>query len=262
MVVCSYCTDSCRCVGVCSTDNIIFQLGNIIVFLYLLTLQTLWTLKTYNLIDMNYCTLYLVRHGETEWNVKKIIQGHKDSSLTENGINQAESLRKKVARINFAAVYSSDLLRAKRTAELIFLDKKIAIQTSKALRERCFGLFEGKSWESKSKELEILTKLLKDQKKLQEYSQTHPQYKKVETDEQIMGRFITFLREISVAYMNKKVLMVSSGGIMRVFLTHLGWGTREELTSGCVGNTAVVQIDCDGVDFFIRDVEGVKKKTG
>lgn len=207
----------------------------------------------------SYCSLYLVRHGETEWNVKKIIQGHKDSPLTKNGINQAKTLSNKIAKINFSAVYSSDLLRAKRTAELIMLDKKIVIQTSKALRERCFGPFEGNSWEDKNKELEILTSLLKDQKKLLEYASMYPKYQKIETDEQIMGRFITLLREISIVFRGKKVLMVSSGGIMRVFLTHLGWGTKEELPSGCVGNAAVVQIDCDGVDFFVRKVEGVNK---
>ncbi len=43
----------------------------------------------------NYCTFYLVRHGQTEWNTKKIMQGHLDSPLTEKGIEQAKMTAKK-----------------------------------------------------------------------------------------------------------------------------------------------------------------------
>jgi len=205
-----------------------------------------------------YCRLYIVRHVETEWNVKKLFQGHSDSPLTTKGIGQAKNLHDKLSEINFSAVYSSDMLRTKRTAEIIMIDKKIAVQTTKALRERCFGPFEGKG--PKAETYDQFINMIKDQKQLLEYAQLHPEYKTVETDEQIMGRYITFLREISVAYASKKVLVVSSGGIMRVFLTHIGWGTKEELPSRCVQNMAITQIDCDGVDFFVRKVEGVNKR--
>src|SRR3989344_8043224 len=90
-------------------------------------------------------TFYLVRHGETEYNVKKIIQGQSDSPLTKKGIEEVKNVAKKLKGIKFDYVFSSDLLRAKRTAEIIALEHKLEIQTNKLLRERRFGNLEGKS---------------------------------------------------------------------------------------------------------------------
>ena len=94
--------------------------------------------------NKNYCTLYLVRHGETEWNVKHITQGQSESSLTELGIQQAKNVASEFKDIHFDAIFSSDLSRTQRTAEIIKLDRDIIIQTSELLRERNFGKFEGK----------------------------------------------------------------------------------------------------------------------
>ena len=90
------------------------------------------------------CTIYLVRHGETEWNEKKLIQGHSDIPLNKKGEIQAKQLGEKLKDIHFEAVFSSDLVRAKRTAEIMVLEKKLAVITTKALRERLFGRYEGK----------------------------------------------------------------------------------------------------------------------
>src|SRR3989339_1721811 len=99
-------------------------------------------MKTEN--EENYCTLYLVRHGETEWNVKKINQGQSESFLTEKGIEQAKETAERLKDIKFDAIFSSDLSRTQRTAEIIKLDRELIIQTSQLLRERAHGSFEGK----------------------------------------------------------------------------------------------------------------------
>jgi broad specificity phosphatase PhoE len=57
--------------------------------------------------------LYLVRHGETIWNIDSRMQGHMNSSLTEKGKRQAEILRKKLIRKTISAAYTSTLERAK-----------------------------------------------------------------------------------------------------------------------------------------------------
>src|SRR3989338_10840636 len=93
----------------------------------------------------NFATLYIVRHGETEWNVKDRIQGHKDSPLTSQGIRQAYDVAEKLKHIQFDAIFSSDLLRVKRTVEIIRLDRKLAISTKKVLRERTDGHFDWKT---------------------------------------------------------------------------------------------------------------------
>ena len=92
--------------------------------------------------EKRFCTLYLVRHGETDWNVKGLLQGHTDIDLNKTGIKQAKELAKKLRRIKFAISFSSDLLRARRTAEIIATEKKIAVKTTTTLRERKFGRFE------------------------------------------------------------------------------------------------------------------------
>ena len=95
-------------------------------------------------LKKNLCTIYIIRHGETEWNVKKIMQGQKNSLLTTKGIQQAKQAAKQLKQIKFAAIFSSDLLRAKRTAQIIALEHKLIVKTRKILRERYYGKFEGK----------------------------------------------------------------------------------------------------------------------
>ena len=82
------------------------------------------------------CTIYLVRHGETDNNVNDIIQGQmKGISLNTTGKDQAKLAALKLKKIKFDAIYSSDLLRAKQTAQIINLEHNLAIKTHKALRE-------------------------------------------------------------------------------------------------------------------------------
>ncbi len=63
--------------------------------------------------------LYIVRHGETDHNINKIIQGHLNTPLNSNGIIQAQKIANRLKDINFDIIYSSDLSRAKTTAEEI-----------------------------------------------------------------------------------------------------------------------------------------------
>jgi len=206
----------------------------------------------------NYCTIYLVRHGETEWNVKKIMQGHKDSNLTEKGINQAKDTAKRLKKIKFDQVFSSDLGRAKKTAEILAIEHKLAVTTHKALRERSFGKYDGRKLKRFQEELKEV---------LQEFEDLNDQEKfkyKMSYDNKswgdIIAKFITFLREISIAYPNKKVLVISHGGVIKFFLIHLGFATTKQLGWHAIKNTAHVKLLCDGVDFFIKETFGVHKQ--
>lgn len=202
--------------------------------------------------DNKYCDIYFVRHGQTDWNVKSIIQGHSDIPLNENGEAQAKKVAEKMTNVKFDAVFSSDLIRAKRTAEIIVLEKKLAVKTTEALRERFFGKFEGKDWHQYDREIITL---------LKKYRKTGYDNKKaiMETDSSMIARVITFLREIAVAYAGKTVLMVSHGGLMRALLIHLGYGTYETLPPGSIRNLAYAKLRSDGVDFFISETSGITK---
>lgn len=192
-----------------------------------------------------YCTIYLVRHGETEWNVKKLIQGQTDIPLNKKGEKQAKELAEKLRHIKFDAVFSSDLVRAKKTAEIISLEKKLAVITTKALRERLFDRFEGKHLSQLRKILGELILLPKEKQKKLELND-------VENDEQLTNRFIPFIREVAVAYQGKNVLVVSHGGLIRAFLSHIGF-KMPEYSEKPMKNAGYLKIESDGVEFDIKE---------
>jgi 2,3-bisphosphoglycerate-dependent phosphoglycerate mutase len=203
--------------------------------------------------NQNFCTLYLVRHGQTEWNKKEILQGQADSPLTEVGKKQVGQAAQDLKAISFDAIFSSDLQRAQETAEILNLERQLAIQTSKLLRERDFGHYEGIMRLEYNTRLQHLIKDLSEQEK-KTFKFDHD----VESDEEVISRFITQLREIAVAYPNKTVLVVTHGGCIRTFLTHTGYVKYGELGPGSFSNAGYVEVACDGVDFFIKEVKGIK----
>lgn len=85
----------------------------------------------------------LIRHGETDWNSEKRIQGQIDIDLNAAGESQATALRAGLAQHGFAAVYSSDLLRAWRTAQIATAGLGLAVLPAPTLRERHFGVLQG-----------------------------------------------------------------------------------------------------------------------
>ena len=91
-------------------------------------------------------TFYLCRHGQTEYNRARRLQGHIDTPLTPAGIAGALRVAEQLRGIAFARVYSSDLGRAFRTAYLIAREFGLAdrIEATPALRERSFGVFHGR----------------------------------------------------------------------------------------------------------------------
>ena len=206
------------------------------------------------------CTFYIVRHGQTEWNAIHRIQGQLDSPLTNQGKDEARQTAKKLNNVYFDAVYSSDLLRSKHTADIIALEKKLEIVTSKALRERTFGIYDG----SMGKEYTEQTKhLLEKYKKLSVEERWKFKFAKgYESDEELVTRFITFLREIAIAYPAKTVLIVTHGGNLRTFLTKLGYAEYGELTPGTFKNAGYIVVESDGVDFFLKEVEGIDHSKG
>ncbi|MEK7516924.1 MAG: histidine phosphatase family protein [Patescibacteria group bacterium] len=204
--------------------------------------------------NTNYCTFYIIRHGQTEWNLKQIIQGHKDSPLTETGMQVAKQHAKKLKKIQFDAIFSSDSLRAKQTAEIIALERSIAIKTTQLLRERSFGKYEGRS-------LDIFTNELRQMvggfEELSDQEKKKHKYPTMESDEQIIGRFITFLREIAVAYPSKTVLVISHSVIISALLIHLGYMKYHENPTYLFPHDSYLILESDGVDFDVKEVRKI-----
>lgn len=86
--------------------------------------------------------LCLVRHGETAWNTERRLQGHLDVALNEHGLRQATLTARALATEQFDVAYSSDLVRARLTAEIIAGDP-LQVSIEAGLRERHYGCFQG-----------------------------------------------------------------------------------------------------------------------
>jgi broad specificity phosphatase PhoE len=86
--------------------------------------------------------LFLIRHGETDWNVQRRYQGHADTELNANGIMQANKLQPVLGGLSFDTVYSSDLKRVMQTATHAGVDAANIVKEPR-MREVSFGKFEG-----------------------------------------------------------------------------------------------------------------------
>ena len=95
---------------------------------------------------MDATRLIVVRHGETAWNVDTRIQGHLDIPLNATGLWQARQLGDALAGEAISAIYTSDLLRARRTAQAVADATGAALVDEPGLRERAFGSFQGRTF--------------------------------------------------------------------------------------------------------------------
>jgi broad specificity phosphatase PhoE len=92
---------------------------------------------------MQKTTIYITRHGQTQWNLEGRMQGHQDSPLTELGIRQATWLRDALHAIEFDGIYASSSPRAKKTAEIIRDQRSCEVIGCDDLREIAMGKWEG-----------------------------------------------------------------------------------------------------------------------
>ena len=87
--------------------------------------------------------LYLIRHGKTDWNQRHKLQGSTDIPLNEEGRRMAEAARGECLEIPFDVCFSSPLIRARETAEILFRGRDVPIFTDDRLKEMGFGDYEG-----------------------------------------------------------------------------------------------------------------------
>ncbi len=152
--------------------------------------------------------LYLVRHGETNWNKETRFQGQVDIPLCEKGIEQAEAVSKRLAGQNFAAFFSSSLSRARETADIIAKPHNKPVQAVPDLQEMNFGYWEGLTVE------EIRQKY--DRESAAWWSR--PLENRVpggETLVELAERSVQAVKTIIQKYPEGQVLLVTHGGVIR-----------------------------------------------
>jgi broad specificity phosphatase PhoE len=206
----------------------------------------------------NYCTFYIVRHAESEANIAELFAGDFDSKLSPKGVRQAQKRAKDLRTIHFDASFSSDLIRAHHTAKIIAKEHEMAVTALKILREKAFGVLEGRRYKDLEEDL---------RKKLDVYYTldtkerwTHRPVEGMETLEELTARIVTFLRETALAYPNKTVLVVSHGSVIRTLLVHLGFASVKELPTSSAANTCYFVLKSDGIEFEIVKTVGIEKK--
>ena len=158
--------------------------------------------------------LYLIRHGETEWNSEHRAQSYTDIPLSDVGRQQAQCTAERLKNIDFDIAYSSDLSRSKETASIILGKRNIPVNTTRSLREYNKGVFEGLH--------------------RSEYSLRYPdQYQASLTQDldfapdlgesarQVHDRVSEFGTFITSQYPNDDILITGHGGSLRALLIHL-----------------------------------------
>ena len=88
-------------------------------------------------------SLYIMRHGKTDWNEKHKLQGRTDVPLNEEGRRMAEKAREEYKDVHCDVCWCSPLIRAKQTAGILLRGRDIPIITDDRLREMSFGIYEG-----------------------------------------------------------------------------------------------------------------------
>jgi alpha-ribazole phosphatase len=161
--------------------------------------------------------LILIRHGETDWNVEGRYQGQSNVPLNEHGREQARRLAAKLRGVQVAAIYSSDLARARETAEILSEATGTPLFLDPRLREIHQGLWEGMLFQDiRRRYAEAFQRRKTDPLKV-----APPEG---ETVGQLRRRVLSALKTILEAYPHNQVAIVSHGlalAIMRVTLNKL-----------------------------------------
>ena len=144
--------------------------------------------------------IYITRHGQTDWNLLKKVQGRKDEPLNETGINQAIKTSKTLKDEKIDLIISSPLLRAKQTVNEINKNRNIPVIYDERIIERDFGEFEG--FNKEKFDFHSFWNYYKDEK-----------YEKAENIKDFFKRVYDFLDDIKTKYKDKNVLLVAHGGI-------------------------------------------------
>ncbi len=166
---------------------------------------------------MDATTILLARHGETDWNRDRRVQGHSDTPLNDSGRAQAHTLADELAAERLDAIYASDLSRASDTARIVAERHAGEVVLRPDLRERHFGTWEG----------------LTDAEILRRFPDALPgHWGDGESADEMAGRVLAALHAIAESHPGGTVLVVSHGGPLRAVLRHCG-ADREAPIENC-----------------------------
>ena len=188
--------------------------------------------------------LFLVRHGETEWNREGRWQGWIDIPLNESGRQQAQDLALELSQHPIRAVYSSPLLRAAETARLIATPHACEVFHEHDLKEQTGGSLDGAL-------IGELSSLLEHAKTLSTSERiAHKFVEDAESGVEVGARVIPALKRICANHVGEDVVVVTHGGVMRILLVLLAGRDYHSIQ---IGNCEVLQLRGAGDTLHIHN---------
>ena len=153
--------------------------------------------------------LCIVRHGETDWNAERRIQGHINIELNANGRSQAEATARGIVDHQFAALYSSDLARTVQTADTLARVAGLTVFAEPGLRERHYGRMQGRTYEEM---------LAEDAAEAERFRQRdlHDDFGGGETLPGFADRIYSTIERLTLAHAGQVLLLVTHGGVLDV----------------------------------------------
>lgn len=157
-------------------------------------------------------TLYLVRHGQTDWNADGRLQGHSDRPLDTLGRIQASAVASRLSTVSLDEIYASDLSRAQNTARAIALYHALPVRTDARLREVGYGRWEGRR-------ISDLAQLYPDA--VAGWRTDPPTYfpPGAEHPEDVQARIAGFVEDMRALPDHEQILVVAHGGSLRMLLS-------------------------------------------
>lgn len=181
--------------------------------------------------------IYLLRHGQTDWNKEHRLQGRIDIPLNDEGKKEAFLASEKYQQIKFDVCFSSPLIRAYETAKIVLRNKETLIYKDDRLMEMCFGSFEGMANVWNNKNLEIYNLFNK------------PSMFKggcnIETFEELFKRASSFLTDVIFPLLkeNKNILIVSHGALISCIISIINNQKLDDFWNNLIKNCELIEIN-------------------
>ena len=181
--------------------------------------------------------LYVIRHGQTDWNVKEKCQGRTDIELNNTGIKQAQNAKEQLKKYKIGLIICSPLKRTRKTAEIINETINSEIIIDERIIERGYGNLEGKTDEE-------WKEIIGDNVSIVNYYNLNWNKQNIEPIQDICKRVWEVLDEIKEKYNDKNVLLVTHGGTCRAINAYFnGIGEDGHVQSAKIKNCEIIEYE-------------------
>ena len=137
------------------------------------------------------------------------------------------------------------------------MEHRLEVATTRVLRERSYGSLQGKK-ETKEEQEKVRELLQRYKNMTYEQRRNHKIVEDMESDEELLSRVFTFLRETAVGYPGKTILVVCHGNILRTMVAHLGLVDMNSATKVDPRNTGYLVVESEGADFSVKEMRDIE----